>query len=115
MMVRLDKILHIITCFKIDSNLMEDYQYSLPQKDTKISNKSFLLFQRMGVVGRGNKLNFIKEDIIKSIPFGREEFLLENLDKLTRSNCTISNPKCTLCILSEQCDYKNSKNDWMIN
>jgi len=94
---------------------MEDCQYSSPQKDTKISNKSFLLLQRMGVVSRGYKLKFIKQDIIKSIPFGREEFLLENLDKLTHSKCTTSNPKCSLCILSEQCDYNNSKNDWMIN
>ena len=115
MMVRLDKILHIITCFKIDSNLIEDYQYSSPPKDTKISNKSFILLQRMGVVSRGYKLKSIKQDIIKSIPFGRENFLLENLDKLTRSKCIPFNPKCGLCILNEECDYNNRKNDWMIN
>jgi len=114
-MVRLDKILHMITCFKIDSDLVEEHQYSLPPKDAKISEELFFLLQRIGVISKKYKLEFIEKDIIKSIPFGRENFLLERLEELSYKKCTKINPKCSLCILNEHCDYKNEKNDWIIN
>ena len=114
-MVRLDKILHMITCFKIDSNLKEELQYSSPLKDTKISKEVYLIFQRMGVISVNHNLNFTESDVLESIPFGREKFLLDSLDSLNRKCCTKNAPKCSLCILGEHCDYKNKKNDWIVN
>ena len=114
-MVRLDKILHIITCFKVGTGLLEQDQYSNPSKDIRVSKSSYLLLQRMGVVSKEYKLKFAEENIIKSIPFGREEFLLKNLETLSRIDCTEIDPNCISCILNEQCDYNNKKNDWVIN
>ena len=115
MMVRLDKILHMITCFKVESQLLEQNQYSAPSQSLEVSRSSYLLFQRMGVIGVKNEKKSDEQNILDAIPFGREKFLLENLDKLAELRCTKNDPECALCILSDQCDYNNSKNDWMIN
>ena len=82
MMVRLDKILHMITRFKAEFKGLEQNQYAQPPHGIKISNKSFIIFKRMGVIGRDKTLSSIEKEIITSIPYGREEFLFLYLDKL---------------------------------
>ena len=115
MMVRLDKILHMITRFKAEFKGLEQNQYAQPPHGIKISNKSFIVFKRMGVIGRDKTLTSIEKEIITSIPYGREEFLFLYLDKLSEEHCRDKSPYCKSCTLKDHCDYNNAKNDWMVN
>ena len=115
MMVRLDKILHMITRFKAEFEGLEQNQYAPPPRGIKIPNKSFIVFKRMGVIARDKTVSSIEKEIITSIPYGREEFLFSHLEKLSEKNCRDNSPCCKSCTLKDHCDYNNAKNDWMLN
>ena len=68
MMVRLDKILHMITCFKSVTSGLEDDQYSVPPENIEISTSSARVMKRMGAVSthidiKLNKKNPIAKDL----------------------------------------------------
>ena len=113
MMVRLDKILHMITCFKSVTPGLEDDQYSTPPTDIKISIDSERVMKRMGIFKNNFDIKRNKRKIIDSIPYGREEFLLSHLVNFSQNICKKSEPECVSCEMSTHCDFHNNKNDWM--
>ena len=111
-MVRIDKILYMITCFKIESSLLEQYQYSKPPKNLIFSDDSILVLKRLGAISDQSFDNNDYEQLIRYVPLGRERFLLENISKHSQIVCIADNPKCSICQMSKQCDYNNRANDW---
>ena len=110
-MVRLDKIIYMITCFKSSSDELEQSQYSAPDKDITINQGMLLVMERVGVVSK-NSSNSIQKKLIKSIPFGRENFFFYNTEKHNNEICFNKDPSCTMCQMNIQCDYNNKKNNW---
>ena len=49
-MVRIDKIIYMITCFKSISKDLEPFQYSKKPKNFKFENSSLLVMKRVGVM-----------------------------------------------------------------
>jgi len=113
MMVRLDKILHMITCFKSVTPGLEDEQYSTPPKNIEISTSSARVMKRIGVIANHTSIKSNRKEIISSIPYGRELFLLDHLIKFSKNICLENNPKCDFCELGVHCDFYNKKNDWV--
>ena len=113
MMVRLDKILHMITCFKCVTPGLEDDQYSAPPENIEIPSSSLRVMIRMGALPNGVNVELNKKNIISSIPYGREVFLLDHLEEFSKNICRKSKPRCTSCDLSLHCDFLNKKNDWI--
>jgi hypothetical protein len=113
MMVRLDKILHMITCFKCITPGLEDDQYSIPPENIEIPSSSARVMKRMGALPNAANMKLNKKNIINSIPYGREVFLFNHLVKFSNDICRESKPKCTACDLSLHCDFHNKKNDWI--
>ena len=109
-MVRLDKIIYMITCFKSFSNKLEQSQYSIPNKDESLDSRTLLVMKRMGVISENE--HDISEKIKDAIPFGREEFLMLNIKKHYKNICSENSPRCSLCAMNMQCDYYNKKNEW---
>ena len=69
-MVRLDKILHMITCFKSATPGLEDDQYSTPPKDIKISTDSERVMKRVGVFNNNFDVDINRDVVLESIPYG---------------------------------------------
>ena len=113
MMVRLDKILHMITCFKSAAPGLEDDQYSTPPKDIRISIDSERVMKRMGVFNNNFDVDINRDIIVESIPYGREQFLLSHLVDFSRDVCTHIDPECASCEMNAHCDFHNNKNDWI--
>ena len=113
MMVRLDKILYMITCFKSVTSGLEDDQYSIPPNDMDISIDSERVMKRIGVFNNDFDVKKNKEIIMESIPFGREKFLFSHLANFSRNICKDNNPECVSCDLNTHCDFHNNKNDWI--
>ena len=112
-MVRFDKIIYMITCFKSLASDLEQSQYSFPKEDIKIDENVLRVMHRIGVTSKKSHRNKIEEELINSIPFGRELFLLSNTENHSRGICAITNPHCDICNMSEQCDFYNNKNTWI--
>tara|TARA_B100001750_G_C15480236_1_gene584972 strand:+ start:1156 stop:1500 length:345 start_codon:yes stop_codon:yes gene_type:complete len=113
MMVRLDKILHMITCFKSVTSGLEDDQYSVPPENIEISTSSARVMKRMGAVSTHIDIKLNKKKIISSIPYGRELFLFDHLKRFSKNTCRENNPECDSCNLNAHCDFHNKKNDWV--
>ena len=64
MMVRLDKILHMITCFKWITPGLEDDQYSTPPENIEISSSSLRVMKRIGAISRGINMELNRKTII---------------------------------------------------
>ena len=111
-MVRLDKIIYMITCFKSLSDDLEQLQYSAPNKNILIDDNILRVMHRIGVTSKRFNANIIREKLIESIPFGREFFLLNNTKKHSNEICAQIKPHCEICQMNEQCDYYNHKNIW---
>ena len=111
-MVRLDKIIYMITSFKSLVNELEQDQYSPPKNDLSLDSETFMVLERMGVISSKNKSIKDKEKFIASIPFGREDFLFLHIKNHYQNICKISMPLCNICAMSKQCDYHNKKNYW---
>ena len=112
-MVRLDKILHMITCFKSVTPGLEDDQYTTPPIDIDISIDSERVMKRMGVFKNNFDVKMNRAEIVDSIPYGREEFLLSNLINFSKDICTQTDPLCVSCTMNVHCDFHNKKNDWV--
>ena len=112
-MVRLDKIIYMITCFKSLASDLEQSQYSLPKEDIVIDKNILRVMSRIGVIPKSSDEIQITKELLNSIPFGRELFLLSNTEKHSRELCLIVNPSCDLCNMNKQCDYNNKKNAWV--
>ena len=113
MMVRLDKILHMITCFKCVTPGLENNQYSAPPENIEISSSSIRVMKRMGAISSSINMKLNRKEIINSIPYGRELFLFDHLVEFSKDICKNSKPECSSCELSLHCDYYNKKNDWI--
>ena len=87
MMVRLDKILHMITCFKCMTSGLEDDQYSTPPENIKIPRSSLRVMKRMGAISSGINMELSRKKIINSIPYGRELFLFNHLEEFSKNIC----------------------------
>ena len=111
-MVRFDKIIYMITCFKSLVSDLEQHQYSPPKGDILIDENIFRVMHRIGVTPKEYNSDSLKEELINSIPFGREFFLLSNTEKHSREICNRMSPRCNICQMSTQCDYYNNKNIW---
>ena len=111
-MVRLDKIIYMITCFKSLASDLEQSQYSLPKEDIVIDEDILRVMSRIGVIPKSSDGIQITKELLNSIPFGRELFLLSNTEKHSNELCLITNPNCDLCNMNKQCDYNNKKNIW---
>ena len=112
-MVRLDKIIYMITCFKSLASDLEQSQYSLPRENIIIDKNILRVMSRIGVVSRNLRRSKIEKELLSSIPFGRELFLLSNTEKHSRELCLMKKPSCDICNMNEQCDYNNKKNMWI--
>ena len=113
MMVRLDKILHMITCFKCITPGLENDQYLTPPENIEIPSSSLCTMKRMGVISSSINIELNRKKIINSIPYGRELFLFDHLAEFSKNICKESNPECSSCDLSLYCDFHNKKNDWI--
>ena len=113
MMVRLDKILHMITCFKCMTPGLEDDQYLTPPGNIAIPSSSLRVMKRIGVISSGINMRLNRKKIINSIPYGRELFLFDHLSEFSKNICKKSKPKGASCDLSLHCDFHNKKNDWI--
>ena len=112
-MVRLDKIIYMITCFKSLASDLEQSQYSLPKEDIVIDEDILRVMSRIGVIPKSSNSIQITKELLNSIPFGRELFLLSNTEKHSKELCLITNPHCNRCNMNKQCDYNNKKNIWI--
>ncbi|MAQ43157.1 MAG: hypothetical protein CMG25_01540 [Candidatus Marinimicrobia bacterium] len=108
-MVRIDKIIYMITCFKSLSDDLEDSQYSLPKENILIDDSVIRVLSRLGVVLE----KFNQKELIQSIPLGRESFLLSNTMIHSEETCKAVNPCCDSCHMNSHCDYYNNKNSWV--
>ena len=113
MMVRLDKILHMITCFKCITPGLEDDQYTTPPENIEIPSSSLRVMKRIGAISSGINMELNRKTIINSIPYGRELFLFDHLAEFSKNICKESEPDCDSCDLSLHCDFHNKKNDWI--
>ena len=113
MMVRLDKIIHMITCFKCLTPGLEDDQYFPPPQDMELSSSSARVMRRVGAIPNHINIKLDKEKIINSIPYGRELFLFDHLMRFSQNTCRKNDPKCPSCDLSAHCDFHTKKNDWI--
>ena len=111
-MVRLDKIIYMITCFKSLTNDLEQSQYSSPKENISLDNSTFMVLKRIGVIPRKIKSDNIRKILLHSIPFGREDFFLSNTRKHYKEICKQNTPICSLCSMNIQCDFNNKKNYW---
>ena len=112
-MVRIDKIIYMITCFKSLTSDLEQAQYSLPKEDIVIDENILRVISRIGVILNNFNINRDKKKLLESIPLGRESFLLLNTEKHSKGVCKIVDPNCELCSMNNHCDYYNSKNMWI--
>ena len=113
-MVRIDKIIYMITCFKSLSKDLEPLQYSKPPKCFKFNPNALLVMKRLGVIPAKNYNETIEKKLLLSVPLGREVFLEDEINSFCKSICCLDTPKCLKCTMSEKCDYYNNKNDWEI-
>lgn len=111
-MVRLDKIIYMITCFKPKSTLLEQFDYSIPDSKKILTNSSIEMIKRIGVIPRNKSHKTYLNKFYNSIPYGRENFLIENLNIHSLEVCTKKDPFCNRCNIINHCDYQNKKNDW---
>tara|TARA_B100001250_G_C19271735_1_gene559415 strand:+ start:23 stop:376 length:354 start_codon:yes stop_codon:yes gene_type:complete len=112
-MVRIDKIIYMITCFKSLASGLEDSQYSLYNKDILIDDNIIRVLYRLGVIADRTNTSRNQQELFKSIPLGRESFLLSNTKKHSKEVCELTNPNCELCNMYIHCDYYNNKNIWV--
>ena len=112
-MVRLDKIIYMITHFKSLTGDLEESQYSSPNEDIIIDDNVLRVMSRFGVISKEFHDVLIQEKLLNSIPFGRESFLLSNAETHSLEVCKTDSPNCSSCDITDQCDYYNSKNMWM--
>ena len=113
-MVRIDKIIYMITCFKSISKDLEPFQYSKKPKNFKFENSSLLVMKRIGVMPRNLFSKEVYEDLLTYIPLGREKFLQDSITTHYEDICKEQDPKCLECTMNEKCDYYNTSNDWEI-
>lgn len=113
-MVRLDKISYMITCFKPESLTLEQYDYSHPEQALVLSDSSIAMIKRIGATTTIIDSITVSQEFYKHIPYGREEFLVDNINRHSRNVCKVNNPNCDSCIINDHCDYYNKKNDWKI-
>ena len=111
-MVRLDKIAYMITCFKPESLTLEQYDYSHPDQSSILTDTSIAMIRRIGATGGIKENSALSKEFYKHIPYGREKFLIENINKHSHRICKKKKPECNLCIINEHCDFYNKKNDW---
>ena len=111
-MVRLDKIIYMITCFKSSTDDLEQSQYSSPKENISLDNSTLMVLRRMGVISGEEKSDNIRKTFLDSIPFGRENFFLFNIKEHYKEICKESSPICSICMMNIQCDYNNKKNYW---
>ena len=112
-MVRLDKIIYMITSFKSLTSGLEESQYSSPKENIIINDDVLRVLSRLGVVASSSYNNEVEKKFLKAIPFGRESFLLSNMQKHSKEFCKIETPNCQPCDINDQCDYYNNKNQWV--
>jgi len=112
-MVRLDKIIYMITSFKSLTSDLEESQYSPPKENIIIDEDVLRVISRVGVVVNSSYNNKVEKKFLKAIPFGREFFLLSNTQKHSKEFCKIESPNCQPCNINDQCDYYNNKNQWI--
>ena len=91
-MVRLDKIIYMITCFKSLVTDLEQHQYSIPKEDLIIDKDILRVISRVGVISKKTHLKQTSKELIKSIPYGREYFLLSNTIRHSTDICTKGTP-----------------------
>ncbi len=113
-MVRPDKIAYMITCFKPNSLVLEQYDYSDPADSSSLTEISLNMIKRIGVVSKIHQDEDVSFEFCSNIPYGREEFLIRNINEHSDSVCTDSDPSCEHCVINEHCDYYNKKNEWMV-
>ena len=113
-MVRIDKIIYMITCFKSISKDLEPFQYSKKPKNFKFENTSLLVMKRLGVIPKKLSSKEVYGDLLAYIPLGREKFLQDSIITHYEDVCHKENPNCLECMMNEKCDYYNSANDWEI-
>ncbi len=113
-MVRLDKIIYMITCFKSVSQTPEQFDYSTPNPKTTLDDSSIKMIKRVGVIPNNKETNTYLNFFYNSIPYGRENFLVENMNRYSQKVCKDKSPVCSTCTISNHCDYHNKKNDWKI-
>ena len=111
-MVRLDKIIYMITCFKSSTDDFEQSQYSSPKDNMSLDKSTLMVLRRIGVISREEKSDNIKKTFLDSIPYGRENFFLFNIKEHYKEICKESSPICSICMMNIQCDYNNKKNYW---
>ena len=102
----------MITCFKSSSDELEQSQYSAPDKNITLNQDMLLVMKRIGVISKDFSKDNIQEKLMKSIPFGRENFFFYNTEKHNNEICFNEEPGCNICDMNIQCDYNNQKNDW---
>ena len=112
-MVRLDKIIYMITHFKSLTGDLEESQYSSPNEDIVIDDNILRVMSRFGVISKEFHETLIQKKLLNSIPFGRESFLLSNTERHSVEVCKTDNPNCEICNITDQCDYYNNKNMWI--
>ena len=111
-MVRIDKIIYMITCFKSISKDLEPFQYSKIPKKFKFESTAFLVMKRVGVMPTILSEKENHKNLLAYIPLGREKFLQESIAIHYKNVCKEEAPKCLDCIMNEKCDYYNRLNDW---
>ena len=113
-MVRIDKIIYMITCFKSISKDLEPFQYSNPPKNFRFESNSLLVMKRIGVISNRLSNKEANGNLVSHIPLGRERFLQDSIIAHHKDVCHQENPKCLECMMNEKCDYYNRVNDWEI-
>ena len=113
-MVRIDKIIYMITHFKSLSRGSEESDYCAPPKNFKFNENALTAIKRFGIISGKPYSGKIEDKFLSCIPFGREVFLSNSLANFCKNTCLIDNPKCFSCSINEKCDYHNKKNDWEI-
>ena len=103
----------MITCFKPKSLVLEQYDYSDPADSAALTDISINMIIRVGVVSKLNKGQDASLEFCSNIPYGREEFLIRNINDHSNAVCTESDPYCEECIINKHCDYYNHKNEWI--
>tara|TARA_B100001123_G_C14868439_1_gene850920 strand:+ start:230 stop:583 length:354 start_codon:yes stop_codon:yes gene_type:complete len=111
-MVRFDKIIYMITCFKSLVGDLEQSKYSLANENILIDENILRVISRVGVTESSFNLRKSHNILLEAIPLGRELFFLSQTKKHSTEVCKEVDPFCNICQMSDHCDFCNKKNSW---
>ena len=126
-MVRQDKITYLITFFQNEGDeipegtslklWLEDFSSAYIYEQIvggdcfpgNVTNNRVLA--RLGVITTSD-IQETQTLMSEFIPFKRHNLLFKNIEKIGNQLCTVFDPACVDCNLSEICDFYNEKNRW---